>query len=137
MTVPITSSLTIQFDGALLKCEAVGRNGSRRKIDLGSINDDNNWELIKTELLAQLEIARDRARNELMETQRNNIQYVAETQPQGIAFAKKIWGADWVSSRVLKSRLAKAGQFDPDLGRIRENDNLSKKTKETLDLGEL
>lgn len=129
----ISGQIIVCWDGVSLRCEAPGRNGSRQKIEIPFSALPFEF---RENLISQIEVARDRAKARLMKMQRNNVQYVAESQPQGIAFAKKIWGTDHLTSKRLERRLAKAGQFDPNLGRIKETDT-KKKIKEILDLGDL
>lgn len=129
MTIPISGQVTISWDEVSLKIEAPSRNGARQKIE-GVLFFDLPLE-IRHNLIAQIEGARDRARAELMSVQRNNVQYVADEHNP--ALARKIWGSDWVESRTLRSRLAKAagpGQFDP----IKQKIVTKVPDKEILDL---
>lgn len=114
MPIPLIGQITISYDGTTIRAEAPGRNGTRQKID-GILFSDLPLEL-RENLIAQIESARDRNRADLMKTQNNNIQSVAEKH--SIGFARKIWGNDWILSRTMKSRVAKAGQYDPISGRI-------------------
>lgn len=123
----LSGQITLSWDGAVLRAEAPGRNGARQKIEDATFADLPLW--LKTQLISQLEDARDRQRNHLMSIQRENVQYVSESQ--NIAFAKKIWGSDWIASRTIRARLAKPGQYDPISGKIR---GAEKPEKEILDL---
>lgn len=129
MTVPIQGQLIIRWDGATLQVEAPGRNGARQKVE-GVYLSDLPLE-IQHNLISQVEDARDRNAAELQTTQRNNIAYVASAPGMGIGFARQIWKDADIQSRTMRARLAKAGQYDPILGKIRGAD---KPEKEILDL---
>lgn len=124
----LSAQITLSWDGNQIRCEAPGSNGSRRKIADATFDDLPLW--LKTELLSQLEEQRDKQRQALMATQRENVQYVAENHNVGLA--TKIWGKDWVASRVLKARIARAGQFDPISGKIVSETQRDPKTKKPI-----
>jgi hypothetical protein len=127
--IPIQGQLIIQWDGATLRVEAPGRNGSRQKVE-GVYLSDLPLEM-QHSLLSQVEDARDRNRAELLATQRENIAYVAGARGMGVEFARQIWPSATITSRTMRARLAKAGQYDPISGKIRGE---TKPQKEILDL---
>ena len=123
MTIPLIGTVVIQFDGSSLKCESPGKNGMRQKVEGISFSDLPPE--IQHTLLAQIESARDHNRNELMAQQRQSVQYVSETL-RDVALAKRVWGNDYVESRTLRARLAKAGQYDPISGKIKTENTKQK-----------
>jgi hypothetical protein len=100
MTAP-AAQLIIAYDGLDLKVEAAGANGARAKID-GVLFTELPIE-IRTALIDQLDRIKAKQRADLMATQSQNIQYVAETH--NIGLAQKIWGNEKALSRTQRARL--------------------------------
>lgn len=130
MPSPVIGQITISFDGATLRAEAPGRNGSRQKITDISFSDLPFS--LRENLISQIETIKDRNKAELIKTQNANIQKTAENH--NIGFARKIWGNDWIFSRTMRARVAKAGQYDPISGKIKSSDKNSEKEILELDL---
>lgn len=126
MPLPVLAQITISFDGATLRAEAPGRNGSRQKIE-GIYFESLPFE-IRENLIAQIESIKDRNKAELIKTQNRNIQKTAENH--NISFARKIWGDDWIFSKTIRARVAKAGQYDPVSGKIKTSDKIEKEILE-------
>lgn len=127
MPSPVLGQITISFDGTTLRAEAPGRNGSRQKITDISFSDLPFS--LRENLISQIEAIKDRNKAELIKTQNKNIQSVAENH--NIGFARKIWGDDWIFSKTMRARVAKAGQYDPISGKIKTT---GKSEKEILEL---
>lgn len=101
MTAPTSAQLIIAFNGATLRIESAGANGARKKVEGVSFVDLPIE--IRAELTDQLDRIRAKARAELMATQGQNIQYVAENHD--VALARKIWGNGVAESRIMRARL--------------------------------
>jgi hypothetical protein len=79
----LSAQLTLAWDGATLRVEGPGRNGSRRKIE-GALFDLLQSEL-KADLIAQLDEQRVQNETALRQLQNQNILHVAQAHGRGVA----------------------------------------------------
>lgn len=105
MTAPVrlSAQLTLAWDGATLRVEAPGRNGSRQKVEGISFSDLPQD--LRNHLTSEIEAQRDQSRKATQQTQNQNIRYVSQSHGRGVAAS--VWhDGELAFNRSWKKHLA-------------------------------